>query len=183
MGRLIAAGNAAGQGLANLTEHNDALLYGAGDAKIGSIIGKGAEAGKLLKAKFFANLPALGALKEAVESAVSKGFILGLDKRKLHVRSAHSALNTLLQSAGALVMKKALLILDERLQKGGLTPGVHYEFVLNVHDEYQIEVDDDKADLVAGLAVQSIVDAGKFFAMRCPLDGEAAVGSNWANTH
>jgi len=166
-----------------LTEHNDALLYGAGDAKIGSIIGKGAEAGKLLKAKFFANIPALAALKEAVESAVAKGFILGLDKRKLHVRSAHSALNTLLQSAGALVMKKALLILDERLQKGGMVPGVHYEFVLNVHDEWAIELDEDKGELVANLAIQSIVDAGKFFNMRCPLDGDGRVGKTWYDVH
>lgn len=160
-----------------------ALLYGAGDSKIGSIIGKGADAGKRLKEEFFKNIPALAALKEAVEAAVSKGYILGLDKRKLHIRSPHAALNTLLQSAGALVMKKALLILDERLQKGGMVPGEHYEFVLNVHDEFQIEVDDDKAELVANLAVQSIVDAGKFFSMRCPLDGEAAIGRNWADTH
>lgn len=161
-----------------------AYLYGAGDAKIGSIIGQGADAGKRLKEKFLRGLPALNSLISAVKTSVkTKGFLLGLDKRKLHIRSEHSALNALLQSAGALVMKKALLILDERLQKGGMVPGVHYEFVLAVHDEYQIEVDSDLADLVANLAVQSIVDAGKFFSLRCPLDGEAKIGPNWANTH
>lgn len=160
-----------------------AYLYGAGDAKIGSIVSKGADAGKQLKERFTKNLPALAALKEAVEAASKKGFILGLDKRKLHIRSAHSALNTLLQSAGALVMKSALYILDERLKMGGMAPGKDYEFVLNVHDEFQIEVGEDRADFVANLAVQSIVDAGVGFGLRCPLDGDAKIGDNWANTH
>lgn len=161
-----------------------AFLYGAGDEKIGSIIGKGRQAGKQLKEKFLKGLPALAKLSAMVKSkAKSQGWIRGLDGRRLHIRSDHAALNTLLQSAGALVMKKALVILDTRLQAAGLVPGVNYEFVANVHDEWQIEVDEDRAEFVGQTAVASIRAAGDAFGFRCPLDGEFKVGNNWAETH
>lgn len=160
-----------------------AFLYGAGDAKIGSIIKGSAETGKRLKERFLAGLPALGALKDALDEAAKKGHILGLDKRRLFIRSAHAALNTLLQSAGALVMKQALVILDRSLQAQGLVPGVDYEFVLNIHDEFQIEVLEAHAAFVAELAKWSIAEAGRVFNLRCPLEGDASIGNNWAETH
>lgn len=166
-------------------------LYGAGDAKIGKIIGKGSSAGKRLKDSFLRKLPALGQLKEAVVNALlTNGFLKGLDGRKLHSRSEHSALNLLLQSAGALLMKQALIILDERLQEMGLIPGVDYEFLLNVHDEFQIEVRDgwwgevrSLAEEVAMVAEWSIMKAGEAFKFRCPLKGNADIGFTWADTH
>jgi DNA polymerase-1 len=161
-----------------------AFLYGAGDQKIGSIVGKGKKAGAELKAKFLKGLPALDSLLTAVKVAATKrGFLLGLDGRKLHVRSDHAALNTLLQSAGAIVMKKALVILDRALQDMGHVPGVNYEFIANVHDEFQIECDDGIADTVGKAAVASIRAAGESYGFRCPLDGEYKVGSNWSECH
>lgn len=160
-----------------------AFLYGAGDGKIGSIIGKGRKAGGVLRKQFLAGLPALRKLVAGVKKAAAKGWIRGLDGRRLHIRSGHAALNTLLQSAGALVMKKALHILDTRLQELGLVPGVNYEFVANVHDEWQIEVDEEYAELVGRTAVESITAAGDYFGFRCPLAGEYKIGNNWAETH
>ncbi|MBS7457680.1 DNA polymerase [Coralloluteibacterium stylophorae] len=160
-----------------------AFLYGAGDQKIGSIIGKGRAAGKALKQTFLKGLPALGKLLAAVESSTKRGYLRGLDGRHLHVRSAHSALNTLLQSAGALVMKKALVILDSRLQARGYVPGEHYEFCANVHDEWQIECNEDIAEEIGRAARAAIRAAGDHFGFRCPLDGEHKVGSTWAETH
>jgi len=161
-----------------------AFLYGAGDEKIGSIVGKGRQAGAKLKRKFLDGLPALDKLLEGVKRAANqRGYLIGLDGRKLHVRSDHAALNTLLQSAGAVVMKKALVILDRRLQDLGLVPGVNYEFIANVHDEFQIEVDEDSAEVVGTAAVESIRAAGDHFGFRCPLDGEFKIGRNWAECH
>ncbi|ALA84517.1 DNA polymerase [Stenotrophomonas maltophilia] len=161
-----------------------AFLYGAGDAKLGSIVGKGRQAGAKLRSKFLAGLPALEKLVRGVKKrAAEKGYLIGLDGRKLHIRSDHAALNTLLQSAGALVMKKALVILDADLQAAGLVPGVHYEFLANVHDEWQIEVDEDKAEFVGKTAQAAIRKAGDHFGFRCPLDGEFKIGRNWAETH
>jgi DNA polymerase I-like protein with 3'-5' exonuclease and polymerase domains len=161
-----------------------AFLYGAGDEKIGSIIGKGRKAGKQLKRKFLDGLPALDKLLDGVKCAANqRGYLIGLDGRKLHVRSDHAALNTLLQSAGALVMKKALVILDNRLQAEGYVPGVDYEFIANIHDEFQIECNEGIAEVVGKAAVESIRAAGDHFGFRCPLDGEYKIGRNWAECH
>ncbi len=161
-----------------------AFLYGAGDAKLGSIVGKGRMAGAKLRAKFLAGLPALEKLVSGVKKrAKQKGYLIGLDGRKLHIRSDHAALNTLLQSAGALVMKKALHILDTMLQEAGLVPGIDYEFVANIHDEFQIEVSEQHAEFVGKSATESIRKAGEYFGFRCPLAGEYKVGKNWRETH
>jgi len=161
-----------------------AFLYGAGDAKLGSIVSKGRAVGGQLRAKFLKGLPALEKLVKGVKKRASEvGYLIGLDGRKLHIRSDHAALNTLLQSAGALVMKKALVILDADLQSAGLVPRVHYEFLANIHDEWQIEVDEDKAEFVGKTAQAAIRKAGDYFGFRCPLDGEYKVGANWAETH
>jgi len=156
-----------------------AFLYGAGDAKIGSIVGGSAKVGRQLKDKFLANTPSLQKLKDNVAKASQRGYLKGLDGRKVYVRSAHSALNTLLQSAGAIVMKKALIILDEYAKLWGLD----YEFVGNIHDEFQIEVKESDADKLGMLAVASMQAAGQQLNLRCELDGEFKVGNNWADTH
>lgn len=161
-----------------------AFLYGAGDEKIGQIVGGGKKEGKRLKSEFLKKTPALKNLKDAIEKAIKdRGYLKGLDGRHLHIRSAHSALNTLLQSAGALVMKKALVILDETLQAEGLTPGEDYEFVLNCHDEFGIESLPKYAEMIGENAAESIREAGSYFKFRCPLDGEYKIGKNWAETH
>jgi len=95
------------------------------------------------------------------------------------VRSAHSALNTLLQGAGAIVMKKALVILDEYAQGYKLD----YNFVGNIHDEVQAEVAQGQEDKYGRLAVSCIEAAGLHYNLRCPLTGEYSVGRNWSETH
>ena len=160
-----------------------AFLYGAGDEKLGSILGAGARKGKELRAQFYAAFPALEQLKDDIAAVVKKQkFLKGLDGRHLTVRSQHSALNTLLQSAGALIMKKALCILDADLQ-ADYRPGREYEFVLNVHDEWQAEADVAIADEVGRRSLAALRAAGEHFHFRCPIAGEYKTGRNWAETH
>ncbi len=156
-----------------------ALLYGAGPAKIGTIVGGSAKEGKILIDNFLRNTPALKKLREKVERLASSGELPGLDGRKLQVRSAHAALNTLLQSAGAIVMKQALVLLDGKIKRAK----INAQFVANVHDEWQIEVDEKFADDVGKFAVESIKEAGQVLQLRCPLDGEYKKGKTWAQTH
>ena len=156
-----------------------ALVYGAGDEKIGSII-KGSRAeGKRLRERFLSSLPTYRTLKERVDRAASKNYLKGLDGRKLYIRNKHAALNTLLQGAGAILMKKALVDLDNVLKLNA----IDYRFVANIHDEWQIEVKESQADFVGETAVKSIIEAGEHFNLRCPMDGEYKVGGNWSDTH
>jgi DNA polymerase-1 len=156
-----------------------ALLYGAGPAKIGKIVGGSAKEGKELIDNFLRNTPSLKALRDKVEKLSIRGSLPGLDGRQLQVRSAHAALNTLLQSAGAIVMKQALVLLDKAIRNNKLDA----KFVANVHDEWQIECSELDADLVGELAVSSIKEAGQVLGLRCPLDGEYKKGKTWAQTH
>jgi len=156
-----------------------AFLYGAGDAKIGTIVGGSAKDGSVLKQRFLRNTPALESLRDRVGRASGRGFLRGLDGRRLQVRSEHAALNTLLQGAGAVVMKKALVLLDDYAQQWSLD----YKFIGNIHDEVQAEVSEKHAEKYGYLAVECLKAAGLAFNLRCPLDGEYKVGNTWAETH
>jgi DNA polymerase-1 len=156
-----------------------AYIYGAGDERIGSIAGGGRVVGKRLKDSFLKATPALAKLKENVAQAASRGYIQGLDGRKVFIRSEHAALNSCLQSAGAIIMKQALVILD----KFATLWKLDYRLVGNIHDEFQVEVKADQADRFGRLAADCITAAGLHFNLRCPLAGDFKVGSNWAETH
>jgi DNA polymerase-1 len=156
-----------------------ALLYGAGDAKLGSVVGRGRAHGKGLRQRFFDNLPSFKKLTDRVQREAKSGFIKALDGRKLTVRSEHAALNTLLQGAGAIVMKKALIILDETIR----TNNWDAKFVANVHDEWQIECHVYDAVDVGKAGVEAIIQAGIELNLNCPLDGDYKVGENWSETH
>lgn len=113
------------------------------------------------------------------DNARGRGYLIGLDGRKLHCRSEHSALNTLLQSAGALLVKKATCIWYRSIREAGIPAWL----VLHVHDEIQAESAPDKAEDVGKLFPTAVAEAGRFFKFRCPLTGEYKVGKNWAETH
>ena len=156
-----------------------ALMYGAGDAKLGSVVGGNKKDGKRSRQYFFDNQPSFKSLRDRVQRAATKGFLKGLDERKIYIRNQHAALNTLLQGAGAIVMKKALVIFDKHLKEADL----NYKFVANVHDEWQMEVPKQAADLIGTIGVRSIIESGEHFNMNCPLDGEYKTGDNWSETH
>jgi DNA polymerase I-like protein with 3'-5' exonuclease and polymerase domains len=154
-----------------------AFLYGAGDAKIGSVVGGSAAHGKRLKAAFLENTPALAKLRSKVMEDAETGFLTGLDGRRIRVRSQHAALNTLLQGAGAVVMKQAIVILYDLLAR------VDFKLVAQVHDEWQIECKPEDADFIGKSCVNAMVFAGEVLQLNCPLDGEYRVGNSWADTH
>ena len=156
-----------------------AFLYGAGDAKIGSIVGGSSADGRRLKAKFLSNTPALGKLRGRVSTASGRGYLLGLDGRRVAVRSEHAALNSLLQSAGAIVMKQALVLLDQY----ATLHNIDYKIIGNIHDEIQTEVATKDAERFGRLATACIEAAGIHYNLNCPLSGEYKVGANWAETH
>jgi len=156
-----------------------ALLYGAGDAKLGEVVGGNRATGKRLRQQFLNNLPSFKSLRSRVEEAAQRTYLKGLDGRKVFVRHQHAALNTLLQSAGAIVMKVALIMLNTLAKEEKL----NFNFVANVHDEWQVEVLEEEASRLGELGVQAIQQAGEYLNLRCPLDGEYKIGNGWDETH
>ena len=110
-------------------------------------------------------------------------YIKAIDGRRLHVRSSHVALNLLLQSCGAIIMKTTSCYLYYNLIQNGFVHGEDFAFVGNIHDEIQAEVKVGLEDKYGKLAQDAIRSAGNYLSFRCRLDGEYKIGNNWAETH
>ena len=163
-----------------------AFMYGAGDGKIGQIVKGTAADGKRLKATFLAANTALSDLITGVREAGKRGYLIGLDGRRIFLRrdkrgrlQLHKALNTLLQTAGAIVMKYSMVWLDQKVREEGL----RVRKVIDMHDESQAEVHPEDVTRYKELARESIKWAGEYLQLNCPLDAEAKSGKNWACTH
>ena len=167
-----------------------AVLYGAGAQKLGSILDislsehKRKELGYETINTFYKNLPAIKKLKDKVDERVTqRGYLTGIDGRHLQIRSRHSALNQLLQSTGAVTVKKATCILYKDLYEAGLRWACHFAFVAHIHDEIQALVKPQFEELYKNLAIDSFRKAGEYYNLKCPLTGEAKEGKNWMETH
>ena len=156
-----------------------ATLYGASSAKIGTIIGGKESDGKRIIDNFCRSVPAYATLKSKVERIAAQGTLPGLDGRKLQIRSTHSALNTLLQSAGAIIAKQ-WLVETKRMLKAEKIP---YKQVVWSHDEIQIETSKQYGPRVAEITVEAAKIAGEILEFRCPVGAESRVGLNWYETH
>ena len=178
--------------LIGLPERDDAKTfiyafnYGAGDGKIGSIIGGSASDGARLKREFFEGLPSLERLIKGVKRAAGRGYLVGVDGGFLRIRRGsdgrlqlNKALNTLLQGTGAIVMKQSMVFMDQWVKERGLDA----KKVIDMHDEAQWEVAEKDVEEFMELAPQCIVRAGEHFNLNIPLAAEAKVGMTWAETH
>ena len=156
-----------------------AFIYGAGDERLGKVVGGGRANGKRLKDRFLRNLPSLKTLTKRVQQASKRGFLKGIDGRRIYIRSEHASLNSLLQGGGAIIMKKALVLLTNKIKVNNIDATV----VANIHDEWQIQVKESQADLVGQMGVDAIEEAADHFKLRCPLTGQYKVGGDWSETH
>ena len=154
-----------------------AFLYGAGDAKIGSIVGQDSSVGKIIKERFLKNTPSLAKLKQQVGKASDKGYLKALDGRHVRVRSEHASLNFLLQSAGAIIAKRAWVIFHE------LATHLDYKQLGVIHDEIQIECSPDDAEEIGKLTVKAMELTTDYYKLRCPISGEYKIGRSWNETH
>ena len=158
-----------------------AFLYGAGNGKLGSIVGKGPRFGGQLRKKFLRGVPALKKLSEGVGAAAGRGYLKGLDGGDVKVRHMHAALNTLLQSAGAIVCKQWMVEFHRMAEEQGLDK--HFDQVLWVHDELQCEADEEFAERVGQLMADAVTEAGEKLNLRIRLDGDYQIGDTWRDTH
>ena len=158
-----------------------ALCYGAGAARLGEILGAGFKEGKALQDRFFSQMPAFAQLKRGIQVAAERGYLRSLDGRRVKIRSAHSALNTLLQSAAGVISKKWICLVDTALRDEGLDDRTY--MVAWVHDEIQIACKQGLEDHVGTIAGRMAQEAGRAFQVKCPIDAEYSWGKSWADSH
>lgn len=173
----------------DIKEHKDArnlsktltysVLYGAGPAKVGSTVGGGSREGKKLIDNFMKNTPALKRLVKKLSKFIDKGFVPGLDGRKIWIRSEHAALNSLLQSAGAIIAKQWLVCMTDDLTAAKIP----YKLLAWVHDEVQIETPSEYGEAVGKIVVEAANKAGEKLKFRCPVEAEFRIGRNWYECH
>ena len=157
-----------------------AMLFGAGDAKIGKIVKGTSRDGQALKERFFKTQPAFKLLLEAIKAKVqSTGRLKLLDGRIVPIRAVNKALNTLLQGAGAIISKywivEAVRLLEE--------DGIPHKICAWVHDELQVCTPPEHAEHVGNLLVQAAATAGTRLGMNMAVHAEFKIGSNWGDTH
>ena len=156
-----------------------AFLLGAGVGKIAEILGcNGGQANKAMQ-NFYETLPTLKRLKSEASRAASMGWMKGLDGRILRIGSDHLALSVYLQGGETVIMRLANVFWQRKAKE----ERINFKQCAWVHDEWQTEVDAEQAERLGEIQVQSIIDAGKFFKLNCPMDGEAKIGNNWLETH
>jgi len=158
-----------------------ALIYGAGDSKIGKIVNKNAKAGKEIKETFFKKMPALKKVLDHCHFQIAKkGTITLLDGREVPCRAKHKAVNVQIQGDGAVLMKVAQAILYKQLEE---KYSEHYSFMVTVHDEWQIECHPDIAEDVGNIGCKAIEQAADFLNCKVKMEGNAIIGSNWKDCH
>ena len=167
-----------------------AYLYGASDKKLAQIAreaGGPVKDGKEIRRRMNEGIDGLGKLSSAIQKRADVGWFKAIDGRRIKIASPHSALNYLLQSTGAIVMKKAVQVFhyDLAVQAGFVRDGysVDFNYVANVHDEVQLSCNPDAAEEIGQLFARAISVAAERLNMRCPLSGTYAIGNNWSETH
>ena len=156
-----------------------ALCYGAGPAKIGSIVGGSSKEGQVLINRFLNNMPRFKNLRNQVTEAAESGVIKGLDGRLLYIRNSFSALNTLLQGAGAIICKQWLVHIMSEVYMVGLD----VKLVGSIHDEYQFEVKNSDVKRFTEITKYAMKKTTKTLNLNCPLDSEHKIGTTWLQTH
>jgi DNA polymerase-1 len=157
-----------------------ALLYGAGDAKIGKIVGGSERDGSALRDRFLSNMPAYDRFQSAVVRKARKfGVLTAIDGRILRVRSPHAAVNTLIQGSSAVLMKKWFLYTDFLLETHGVDAGI----VAMVHDELVLETNKNMVDLTSDCVKVALEKVVEKYNLTCPLDCDIKVGNNWSEIH
>jgi DNA polymerase I-like protein with 3'-5' exonuclease and polymerase domains len=159
-----------------------AITYGAQPTRISQILGCTFAEAQDIYDGFWASNAALAKVKQDTLDEWkrnSKKFIHAIDGRRIFTRSEHSLLNAKFQSAGAIIMKYAMVICDKQVRKEKL-PAVG---LIRYHDEEIYEAVPRCADRVLEIGCESVRIAGEKLNLPVPLSASGCLGQNWAEVH
>jgi len=158
------------------------FLYGGGNQKLGYSYDpllsedEAQKKGKEIRKAYVAAIPGLKEFLEAVHKASEKGYVLGIDRRKLICDSKHKSVNYLIQGSSAVIAKRWMVLTHENLPKSA-------NQLAFIHDELQFEAEEKDQEDLKFLLELSAVQAGEYYNLRCPIAAEAKDGLTWADTH
>jgi len=159
-----------------------AFLYGAGNLKLGYTYDKqlsesqAKKKGKEIREAYVAAIPGLKELLEAVHKASERGYVRGLDNRRILVDSRHKSLNYLIQGSSAIIAKRWMALVNERL------PTDTHQLAF-VHDELQYETKEEQVEELKSLLESMATEVGEYYKIRCPIAAESKSGKTWADVH
>lgn len=130
-----------------------------------------------------AGITGLKDLMDAVKDAAKKGWLKGMDGRKLYVRNDYAALNTLLQSAGAQTCKLWMMLVHRKLAALGYVKGRDFKQTLWVHDELQFTHKPGMGPVIKQVAEEAMKEAGRILGLRGEYRTDGKTGANWAECH
>ena len=162
-----------------------AMLYGAGDEKIGHSYdpqlstAKAKSKGKEIRSAYVEAIEGLGDLLSAIKKASERGFIKSIDGRKITVDSPHKSLNYCLQSGAGVIAKRWMVINQDTMREAQICASQ----LAFIHDELQFECAPDHIGDLSTSLVYSATAAGEYYNMRIRIDAEATNGTNWSETH
>jgi len=157
-----------------------AWLLGATTPLISKILGVDMGAAKNAEKNFLDSLPQLDYLKnKRCVADAEKGYMTAIDGRRVPIKSAHYALSAYLQSGETIVMRTAMIFAYKMMKK----KGIEFPLVGLIHDEFQNECNKDVASQVEECYIKGIRQAGDYYKLKCPMDGEGKTGLSWAQTH
>lgn len=163
------------------------LLYGAQDKKLGRILQPtltdkaAAILGSKARDQLQSGIPGMKRLVAEVQDEYNHtgGLLKTIDGGYVRAPSLHAAINYKLQSAGAILMKKADILFRNSVKKQGLDSMQ----TGNIHDEIQNDTAEKDTDEVGKACVRAMTDAGEELGFHVPITGTYSIGSNWSNTH
>jgi len=159
-----------------------AFLYGSGNLRLGKTYDpqlsetKARKKGKEIREAYIAAIPGLKQLLEAVHKSSERGFLYGLDNRRILCDSRHKSLNYLLQGSSAIIAKKWMVLAHEQRPKSA-------HQLAFVHDELQYECDPSDAEELKQTLEESAIAAGESYGLRLPIEATAKSGETWADVH
>lgn len=160
-----------------------AISYGAQVPKLAKTIGCSEREAKKIFDGFWRANTALKAFKERItnfwKTKGQKKYIVGIDGRKIWVRSEHSIVNAYFQSTGSITVKVAALFLDKWCRKANME--AHQ--IIIYHDESEYELPVHEKEKLAELSSKAFVKAGEYLKIRVPVTGSPKFGMNWKEVH
>ena len=157
-------------------------LLGAGVAKTASILRVNERQAADARERFERSIDGLFPLKNQLIPYIwDQRFFTGYDGRKVRVPSKHKTLAGILQNGEAVLMKHSLL----RWHSKARQLGIKFKMVGFIHDEYQVEVQGERADAEAmgKLMSDTLLETGQELGFLIPTPGSYDVGRNWHETH